>query len=844
MSNTRVSNKSFNLPFQAASGKKLKDQFMADLVKNPRSSLLAEILKKNKQLKMNFCTNKLKPKIHMVMIQCSIDAILIKLAQAYNFPRGFPIIWIPGKMIKFFGFYPKFNNDDRQNPDDPTEFDHVHKISFFKKWSGFLGQLCAFEYEGANYWACSSKNRSNMDLEFVQWCTELYTPFVNDDVIQTLVDGNFHVCAEMMDLRDQGHGARVLRPTPVVTSLGSGMTIDLEDPDVCVLTTKPFVDFASHQKLVAVCTKLGLPCDSAISVEGESTAEFMRQLSAGRDFMTNSRFMAFLAKRGETVHVTAGNVEHKNILGDVLEGLVIQCFDADGKWTMTKKYKFPNYTCRTMSLRTLIGYQGHLGMIQQSVLKSFRSFSNYWCVSEAGKAYWLNFLCQCAIMFGNNEIKLGDIDGYKVGSHILVADQLIESLPAALAEKTTALVNAIPDYKTRLIELVKSTVVLVLGPIGSGKSSFANKLQKSIPKSVAIDGDVLDLTMPDVMTLRGERNDYTMWMIIKTLMDGKIPILSTGGGALFSFGRKPKYLLRTRIRNTLGIDVKIVAYVASDTIAVNPSAETVEAKYKDKASVVKTLEYRLRTGAWTLPVTNAQQEKIDTCDGQAKADKLIVGITTGFTQKIIKASAGNAKFATLLAADANTAYCFPCVTTDTYTAFQEAVIPEILIPTVVFDDTWSPGAGRFMQFRLLIKYPIDSRNTGFGHVTVGFNSDREIVKSNRDIDEYNTTFGGQKRTAHFVTLSAPEPDVGKKKVASPTFIMVNDLLDVHENNSAHVTVNPGIHAPVCMKTATIAMRGGEDTVTLSVKAKPGVVYTLADAVSEDIEVTIVTAFGI
>ena len=179
------------------------------------------------------------------------------------------------------------------------------------------------------------------------------------------------------------------------------------------------------------------------------------------------------------------------------------------------------------------------------------------------------------------------------------------------------------------------------------------------------------------------------------------------------------------------------------------------------------------------------------------------------------------------------------MTKDSYAAFQESEIPDALLPKIIFDETWSPGVGRFMQYRLLVKHPC-----GFGHITVGFDSNREITKTIREINDDCTRYAGKTRSAHFVTLSAPEPEAGKKKIGGATFIMVNDMTDVHENNSAHVTVNPGPHAPVCMKAATIAVRGDEDTVSLSVKAKPPVVYTLADAEMNDIEVTLVTAFGI
>ena len=96
---------------------------------------------------------------YMVMISGNFDNHLIHLAKTFHgFPRGFPVLWIPDKLIKSFGFYPKFENDaDCVNSDQESDFKGATRLEFFKKWSGFLGQLCIWEFEGKFYWTACSK---------------------------------------------------------------------------------------------------------------------------------------------------------------------------------------------------------------------------------------------------------------------------------------------------------------------------------------------------------------------------------------------------------------------------------------------------------------------------------------------------------------------------------------------------------------------------------------------------------------------------------------------------------------------------------------------------------------
>lgn len=60
------------------------------------------------------------------------------------------------------------------------------------------------------------------------------------------------------------------------------------------------------------------------------------------------------------------------------------------------------------------------------------------------------------------------------------------------------------------------------------------------------------------MNLKMERNPYSMWKIIETLMQGRTPVISAGGGIFFS-QKNAQLILRETIFNALNINVNIIA---------------------------------------------------------------------------------------------------------------------------------------------------------------------------------------------------------------------------------------------------------------------------------------------
>ena len=94
------------------------------------------------------------------------DHIMIKLAKECNFPRGFPIYYKPNSCIQTYGFYPKFENDDRQFEVHTSFLDKFisSKIRITMKWSGFLGQLIVLPDKT---WTVTTKNSANINSEYI-----------------------------------------------------------------------------------------------------------------------------------------------------------------------------------------------------------------------------------------------------------------------------------------------------------------------------------------------------------------------------------------------------------------------------------------------------------------------------------------------------------------------------------------------------------------------------------------------------------------------------------------------------------------------------------------------------
>lgn len=783
----------------------LRNQFL-----NEASGMnLGKIIRDNKTtIRLSFHKTTIQHlDIYLVMVVGNNDHILIKLAAQTSFPRGFPVIWIPGKMMQYFGFYPKFSNDDRQTADNMTEFTDVESISFFKKWSGFLGQVIVFQFDSNLYWTAVSKNSASSDSQFVIDAKRMFNPLLSDNVLETMAKNQIHLCAEMMSINDQTHGTRVFCESPVITAVGIGKKYDLANGVATIKEDGPFVDFFNHSDLVEFCQKHSLPCDSAITISGKAECQaFLLELTNKRDFMNDDNLEQLLCNLKSRfdpakIIVNSGTITHKNLLGDCLEGLVLRL--TTGKSSIIKKYKFPTYTVRTMLLREqlknfVFGYD---------LMTKARNFVEYWCVSSEGKEYWYNFALSSFI----TALQFVPKDN-QVGTHI----QLAEFVQSENHDE-----NSEFKFRQTLASMPKVTVVLVVGPIASGKTSFANKLASLNTDFLSVDGDSLDIGEDLVKILGKERNDYTTWNVKKGIMEGKVVILSCGGGVLFSQAKNPLFILREQIQATFGLGCKIILCVAGNftEITILDKNHDPIPFYQDVHAVKQAIHGRVKSGVW----------KVDPKFSTGKTSEKVA--LENFATFIAKKSCDNSMFATKLLAEADCIFGFPAITQVNYgiqNQFQFAsILSQIEQPKPITN-------GKFGQIRLLTGVS-NGGNKTIGHITWAYDATSELSYTMQDFqvlaNKYPSEING-----NFNELSSPD---NKKPY---TFVTPCD--PIHADGSTHITIDSSIHSAKETKGIVLAMKNGKNTIELPMQNGSVLEYDLTKIKINSCTIHVLAAFGI
>lgn len=788
----------------------LIELFLNDL----NNEKLAKILKKNKKgTAVSFYNCEIN-NFYLVIVRGVHDRILVELGRKYGFPRGFPILWSPNNYIRYFGFLPKFENDKRQEEADDNLINiDIQNIRFFKKWSGFLGQLLVWEYGGMRYWTVCSKNSANYDdVIFVQEARRLFEPFITTELVNDMVNKNLHICAEMMSFNDQVHGARVLKETPIITVIGTQLQKDSNDR---------FIDFLSHQEVVEFCNKHNLPCDSAVIVDGvENCRSLLVKMAKERDFLTNNSFNELVESSSSIIH--KGTVCHKDILGNVLEGIVMMLTTVDGK-TETKKYKFPGYTIRTMLFRPEFGNtfenKGGNFVFSYALKKKAKRFVDYWCISEEGRKYWYNKALEGFVKFQMERVAFENSDD-KAGIHIRLIDSICES-----AE--------IPDIDKRFNDIVgqlgSSTVIVVVGPVGSGKTSVAKFItnSKSHYSLVDIDGDDLGLGSATTLKLGGERNPFTVWRVIETLMEGKIPVLSTGGGAICNSGN---VILRDSIHSVLGISVKMIVLApnrGNDFVLVEHFSKDFKDLYEDSSLVVETVKDRVARKEWQVP------DKFISKKSGVDVKK--------FAEKIANLSQNNQKFCEKLFEEADLIFGFPCVNRNNYKKIQ-ALDTRMITNEISQVKPFSPEkSGRFMQLRILCQVTSDSVDF-MGHITWKFDAERQLECSLLELRELTSSYNP--KIGKIYTLEGKD---AKNKVCKISLAI--PAKTVHPDDSTHITISAGSHQPMWMKTVALAIRNGESEVELPTKnGLEKISYAIKNCSSEngcsECTIKVIGAFGI
>ena len=450
----------------------LQSKFLEDLAKTKTITSVGEQLTKpiedalSEKFKMSFYVPTMKlnhpqgwPSSHalfildnspiLVMFSAHVDFKLEMMGKKHNFPRGFPIVWRNNAYIDFFGFRAKFKNDDRATRMKIT----AKGFAYSKKLSGYLGQVFALEIDGELFWTACSKNSADSvapgvhrGVNFAADAARLYQPYMTKKLVKHMFDNNLHFCSEMLSKYDKHHGADVLMEAPVTTTGGKGAKVNLETGVVRDLPKRGYTTFLPFHELIETCNQLGLPVCEAVIVTGKGGNELFERLQEVRDELTNDMYDQILsdisAKNPGHVTIIMGNTNHAELLGNTLEGLVVQAIldtEENAHLDTPKKveealdlglgdvfkYKLANYVSLTMGFRTMMDKKMTLTTCEPHIA----SFVENWCLTKEGREYWTRFLWQCMIKYiAELESKTTPsptaYPSEMVGDHIRIAEEI------------------------------------------------------------------------------------------------------------------------------------------------------------------------------------------------------------------------------------------------------------------------------------------------------------------------------------------------------------------------------------------------------------------------------------
>jgi hypothetical protein len=239
---------------------------------------------------------------------------------------------------------------------------------------------------------------------------------------------------------------------------------------------------------------------------------------------------------------------------------------------------------------------------------------------------------------------------------------------------------------------------------------------------------------------------------------------------------------------------------------------------------------RLAVGDWILGDENFPQVKGKSL-AQLKEDSVYVEqAILAFCHKIRGISQRNIRFALDLMSIADKVFVFPLISSQNYSVDLDfsMIIPDLVIPSSNF------AQGKFMQHRILVFLPTVGK---FHHITVGFDETRQMCI---DLDNFESI--------NHKLLSLPNNSGikvylkgkrGGQPVKTCSFIMVNNLDDIVQEQAAHVTLDSGSHSPAKIRDLTKAIRKGDLEITID-----GIHYDLSTRSEELVNLQIHKAFAI
>jgi hypothetical protein len=823
------------------------------------------------------------------MIHGVSDFKMVQLgASATSFPRGFPVVWERDELgldhFRFFGFREKFENatggqgDTRKNKptaasiqaairaSEEVDKDPIVSLKASKKYSGSLGLVLCYRTTRDNrrHLVATAKNSLGKNSEGV------VNPFAlavegawarwfrsrSKECLAKLLDdmerGMLCLCGEVL-IPEDPHGTFASSLSWVVTAVGVGSSSDAPDK-----SRKRFVDFLSDEELVRFAHEHSLPIDGRVEVRGaENCRLFVADLKRDRDRMTNSMLDSIIEARAAegVVTVRAGTVEHKDLLGDVLEGLVYTATRASGE-AVTEKFKFCNYTMRTFGMREAIHKYGHATPLGFEQLAHFRAYASRWAVTPEGAQRAVRVLCAAwqrlpaeveaaererAAGRSSSPYPLSSQEVIRLGLHI----KAVEAVNRVVSESG---IDALPPVSYEDHSHSEAHIVLVLGPIGYGKSTLAERIaeeaNRAAGRTVAehLDADYLGLgDQGTVLRLGPERNELTHARVWQCFARGLTPVVSCGGGQWFG-GKydKRQFSLLERHREFFGpTGLRITVVVAANS----PDAD-LEAIYLDREAdkrVEDVVRYRVESGIWALTSGRSIGQLVADVQERSRGNSAIAAECAAFANTVLRYSRATAQEVAREAAEVVLAHPVAPASDKTKVAISQR--------RLLVDVTGLPGGEpKIGHITLFHKGGGGKKPKPDSFLTVA--NDASVKRGEVVLDGLLITgtpvAAASEPAAAAAASKKPASQGGKKKGGRGVQVVAitdtsHPLFEEmkHSPNPPHVTINPGDEEPAQMGIVARAWASGEREVTLA----SGTTYALTATDAERPAVHVLARFS-
>lgn len=240
---------------------------------------------------------------------------------------------------------------------------------------------------------------------------------------------------------------------------------------------------------------------------------------------------------------------------DVLEGLIVKIMDAAGKVTDTVKFKFAEYTHRTILLRTAMKDASRNNPWTKDMwIRKIDAYLVTW-VPHSDRIVWRRRLHATAELVMHNTFP--HIPG--IGHHIVVADNMrdiSDETRSNLSDQFREVKKTPAVTKTAAVDVYIYELIYVIGPIAAGKTTIARVIA-TLLGWLHINSDVLyDIPAHEMGIMR----DYALHNAVIGTMSKHGRVVVCGNGSLLCAmrpaedGNNKAYVNFGRTLEKFGID--------------------------------------------------------------------------------------------------------------------------------------------------------------------------------------------------------------------------------------------------------------------------------------------------